>query len=74
MLMNLPKHYSWVRLNPESVEYTGNKNELTEYSVDKILFCSQGNGTKLIVEVCILYLCFLYIFLGVYLLSMCFTK
>ena len=74
MLMNLPKHYSWVKLNPESIKYTGNKNELTEYSVDKILFCSQDNGTKLIIEVCILYLCFLYIFLGVYFLSMFFTK
>ena len=54
MLMNLPKHYSFiVRLNPESIAYnTGNKNELTEYSVDKILFCSQENGTKLIFEVC----------------------
>ena len=52
MLMNLPKHYSFfVKLNPESIEYTGNKNELTEYSVDKIRFCSQGNGTKLIFEV-----------------------
>ena len=54
MLMSLPKHYSFiVRLNPESIAYnTGNKNELTEYSVDKILFCSQENGTKLIFEVC----------------------
>ena len=59
MLMNLPKHYALlVRLNPESIEYTGNKNELTKYSVDKILLCSQGNGTELIFEVAILYLSF----------------
>ena len=52
MWMSLPKHYQdFVRLNPEKIEYKGNKEELTEYSVDKILFCSLESGTKLVFEV-----------------------
>ena len=52
MWMSLPKHYQdFERLNPEKIEYKGNKEELTEYSVDKILFCSLESGTKLVFEV-----------------------
>ena len=52
MWMKLPKHYlDFVRLNPEKIEFTGNMDELTEYSVDEILFCSQSNGTRLVFEV-----------------------
>ena len=51
--MSIPKHYrDFVRLNPEKIEYNkAHKDELTEYSVDKILFCSLENGTKLVFEV-----------------------
>lgn len=53
MRMSMPKHYlDFVRLNPEKIEYNkANKDELTEYSVDKILFCSLESGTKLVFEV-----------------------
>ena len=52
MWMKLPKHYrDFVRLNPERIDFKGNKNELTEYSVDQILFCSRPNGTRLVFEV-----------------------
>ena len=52
MRMGMPKRYQdFVRLNPEKIEYKGNRDELTEYSVDKILFCSLENGTKLVFEV-----------------------
>merc|ERR550517_2158270 len=50
--MSVPKHYhDFVRLNPEKVEYKGNKEELTEYTIDKIIFCSLESGTKLVFEV-----------------------
>ena len=52
MWMKLPKHYrDFVRLNPENIKFKGNKDELTEYSVDQILFCSESNGTQLVFEV-----------------------
>ena len=53
MQMSMPKHYrDFVRLNPEKIEYnTRNKDELTEYSVDKIQFCSFESGTRLVFEV-----------------------
>ena len=52
MELTFPKFYrDFVRLNPESVEYHGDKNEMTEYSVDKILFCSQENRTRLVLVV-----------------------
>ena len=52
MWMNMPRHYrDRVRLNPERIEYQGNKAELTEYSVDQILFCSAVNGTELVLSV-----------------------
>ena len=52
MWMKMPRHYQeFVRLNPEKIEYKGNKAELTEYSVDKILFCSAANGTELVLSV-----------------------
>ena len=52
MHMRSPKHYHrFVRLFPEKVEFKGNKDELTKYSVDKILFCSKSNGTKLVLAV-----------------------
>ena len=52
MHMRSPKHYHrFVRLFPEKVEFKGNKDELTKYSVDKILFCSKANGTKLVLGV-----------------------
>ena len=50
--MGMPKYYQdFVRLSPEKIEYKGNRDELTEYSVDKILFCSLESGTKLVFEV-----------------------
>ena len=65
MFMNLPKHYlDFVRLHPESIEYKGKKDELTEYLVEKIVFCSRAHGInhsqQLVFEVCIfvfLYFC-----------------
>ena len=52
MWMKMPRHYQeFLRLNPEKIEFKGNKVELTEYSVDEILFCSQSNGTRLVFEV-----------------------
>ena len=53
MRMSMPKHYrELVRLNPEKIEYNrANKDELTEYSVDKVLFCSLERGTRLMFEV-----------------------
>ena len=53
MRMSMPKHYrEFVRLNPEKIEYNrANKDELTEYSVDKVLFCSLERGTRLMFEV-----------------------
>ena len=52
MHMRSPKHYHrFVRLFPEKVEFKGDKDELTKYSVDKILFCSKSNGTKLVLGV-----------------------
>ena len=52
MDLTFPKFYrDFVRLNPEGVEYHGDKDELTEYSVDKMLFCSQENGTRLVLVV-----------------------
>ena len=52
MKMNLPKHYrDFIRLNPEKIEYKGDRDELTEYHVDKLIFCSKSNGTHLVLEV-----------------------
>ena len=52
MELTFPKFYrDFVRLNPEGVEYLGDKEEMTEYSVDKMLFCSKGNGTRLVLVV-----------------------
>ena len=52
MEVTFPKFYEhFVRLNPEGVEYLGDKDEMTEYSVDKMLFCSKGNGTRLVLVV-----------------------
>ena len=52
MWFKIPKHYrGFVRLNPEKIEHKGNKAELTEYSVDKILLCSAVNGTELVLSV-----------------------
>ena len=52
MKMALPEHYTdFVKLRAEMVEYKGDKDELTEYSIEKILFCSQANGTRLVFEV-----------------------
>ena len=52
MWMKMPRHYrDLLRFNPEKIEYKGNKAELTEYSVDKILFCSAANGTELVLSV-----------------------
>ena len=52
MEVTFPKFYEhFVRLNPEGVEYHGDKDEMTEYSVDKMLFCSKGNGTRLVLVV-----------------------
>ena len=52
MWMNMPRTYrEFVRLNPEKIEHKGNKAELTEYSVDKILLCSAVNGTELVLSV-----------------------
>ena len=52
MWMRTPKHYQdFVRLHPEKIEYQGNKDELTEYTVDNIAFCSQKDGKRLVFEV-----------------------
>ena len=52
MQMSLPKHYlDFVRLNPKRIDYNSDSEELTEYSVDKILFCTLSNGTKMVIEV-----------------------
>ena len=52
MRMSLPKRYlDFVRLNPERIDYNGDREELTEYSVDKILFCTLSNRTKMVIEV-----------------------
>ena len=52
MQMSLPKHYlDYVRLNPKRIDYKSDRGELTEYSVDKILFCTLSNGTKMVIEV-----------------------
>ena len=52
MRMKMPRRYQkFLRLNPEKVEQKGIKAELTEYSVDKILFCSATNGTELVFSV-----------------------
>ena len=52
MKMNLPRHYrDFIRLNPEKIEYKGDRDELTEYHVDKLIFCSKSNGTHLVFEV-----------------------
>ena len=52
MKMALPEHYTdFVKVRAERVEYKGDKDELTEYSIEEILFCSQANGTRLVFEV-----------------------
>ena len=52
MELTFPKFYrDFVRLNAERVEYHGDKEEMTEYSVEKILFCSKENGTRLVLAV-----------------------
>ena len=52
MELTFPRFYrDFVRLNPERVEYHGDKDEMTEYSVDKIRFCSEENGTRLVLVV-----------------------
>ena len=52
MKMNLPRHYrDFIRLNPEKIEYKGDRDELTEYHVDKLIFCSKSNGAPLVFEV-----------------------
>ena len=50
--MNLPGHYRGiVTLNPEAIHFSGNKEELTKYSVDKLVLCSKSNGSQLVFEV-----------------------
>ena len=52
MWISMPPYYqNVVRMNPERIVYKGKRDELTEYSVDKILFCSQENGTRLVLVV-----------------------
>ena len=48
MEITFPKFYrESVRLNPEKVDYHGDSDEMTEYSVEKIRFCSEANDTQL---------------------------
>ena len=52
MRFNVLKHHrNRVKLNPMGLSYQGNGEELTEYSVDKLLLCSKPNGTQLVFEV-----------------------
>ena len=52
MWIRMPPHYrNAVRLNPERIVYKGKRDELTKYFVDKILFCSRENGSRLVLEV-----------------------
>ena len=52
MEMTFPRFYrESVRLNPAQLEYHDDKDEMTEYSVDKMVFCSQENGTRLVLVV-----------------------
>ena len=52
MGMNLPGHYrDIVILNPEAIHFSGNKEELTKYSVDKLVLCSKSNRSQLVFEV-----------------------
>ena len=52
--MKLPEDYTdFVKVWARRIEYdmNDNKHELTEYSAEKILFCSQANGARLVVEI-----------------------
>ena len=50
--MRLPEDYTdFVKVWARRIEYEANKRELTEYSAEKILFCSQANGARLVVEI-----------------------
>ena len=52
MRFKVPKHLQKrVKLNPMGLSYQGNGEELTEYSVDKLLLCSKPNGSQLVFEV-----------------------
>ena len=52
MWISMPPYYqNVVRMNPERIVYKGKRDELTEYSVDKILFCSRESGSQLVFEV-----------------------
>ena len=50
--MRLPEDYTgFVKVWARRIEYEAKKSELTEYSAEKILFCSQANGARLVVEI-----------------------
>ena len=50
--MKLPEDYTdFVKVWAKRIEYLANKRELTEYSAEKILFCSQANGARIVVEI-----------------------
>ena len=52
MWIKMPPHSrNAVRLNPKRIKYKGKRDELTEYSVDKIIFCSRESGARLVFEV-----------------------